>query len=116
MGRCPSCGRGSIMKTWFRAHETCPTCAARFERGEGTWIGSTVFGYAIVATVGIGGGILLIAFDAYSYGRLLAVLALSALLTVAVFPLQKIAWIHVLHQMGKVYPDPPGRDRQPHVG
>lgn len=32
--RCPACGGGPILETWFRMKPRCPRCALRTERGE----------------------------------------------------------------------------------
>lgn len=112
MGVCPHCGRGRVMRTWFVAFETCQVCGARFERAEGSWIGSTLVGYTIVSVLGIGGGIALIVTDTYTAPRLAALLAVAMLLVLLVFPFSKVSWIAVLHGMGHVYPDPPPRVRE----
>ena len=39
-GRCPVCGDRGAFESWFRMRERCPTCALRFERVEGHWIGA----------------------------------------------------------------------------
>lgn len=32
--RCPHCGAGSVLLTWFRLKERCPRCRLHLERGE----------------------------------------------------------------------------------
>lgn len=42
--RCPACGGGPVLLSWFRLAPSCPTCGLRFERGEeGYWVGSYMF-------------------------------------------------------------------------
>src|SRR5689334_11082701 len=37
--RCPHCGRGKIFVSAFKAHDTCPYCHSRYERGDGDSLG-----------------------------------------------------------------------------
>lgn len=32
--RCPDCGRGPTVRSWFTMHPRCPACGIRTERGE----------------------------------------------------------------------------------
>lgn len=32
--RCPACGGGPLLESWFRMRSHCPTCGIRTERGE----------------------------------------------------------------------------------
>jgi uncharacterized protein (DUF983 family) len=42
--RCPACGGGPVLLSWFRLAPSCPSCGLRFERGEdGYWVGSYMF-------------------------------------------------------------------------
>jgi uncharacterized protein (DUF983 family) len=39
--RCPRCGGGPVVKSWFTMHERCPACGLRLDRGEsGYQVGS----------------------------------------------------------------------------
>ncbi len=53
--RCPACGGGRLFTGWFRMADRCPTCAYRFEREEGFFLGA----YAI--NLGITEGLVLLA-------------------------------------------------------
>ncbi|HEY4648428.1 MAG TPA: DUF983 domain-containing protein [Gemmatimonadales bacterium] len=42
--RCPHCGGGPILRTWFRFRAHCPSCGLPLERGEhGYQVGSYMF-------------------------------------------------------------------------
>lgn len=42
--RCPNCGQGRLLQTWFRLRERCPVCGLRTERGEqGYVVGAYMF-------------------------------------------------------------------------
>src|SRR5690348_13790500 len=37
--RCPNCGRGSVLKSWFQLRERCSACQVWLEREEGYFVG-----------------------------------------------------------------------------
>jgi len=39
--RCPRCGRGRVFAKPFVRAETCESCAWRYERGQGHWVGGS---------------------------------------------------------------------------
>ncbi|MBW3629767.1 MAG: DUF983 domain-containing protein [Gemmatimonadetes bacterium] len=42
--RCPHCGRGRVVQSWFRMHPRCSACGIRTERGEEDFfLGSMMF-------------------------------------------------------------------------
>ena len=58
--RCPHCGRGRVVRSWFRLHPRCPACGIRTERGEEDFfLGSMMFniilseGLFIVFVIGL---------------------------------------------------------------
>lgn len=48
--RCPRCGGGHLFRRWFTMVDRCPTCAYRFEREEGFFLGA----YVINLSLGLG--------------------------------------------------------------
>lgn len=45
--RCPHCGRGRVVASWFRMRERCPACGIRTARGEDDFmLGAMVFNIA----------------------------------------------------------------------
>jgi len=59
--RCPSCGRGRVMASWFRICERCPACGLRYERDEENeyWLGAYTLNF-IVTEVVFAAGLLLV--------------------------------------------------------
>lgn len=46
--RCPWCGGGPLLETWFRLRPRCPRCGLRTERGEEDFfLGAMVFNIAL---------------------------------------------------------------------
>ncbi|HEX2189435.1 MAG TPA: DUF983 domain-containing protein [Longimicrobiaceae bacterium] len=45
--RCPHCGRGRVLESWFRMRERCPVCGIRTARGADDFmLGAMVFNIA----------------------------------------------------------------------
>jgi uncharacterized protein (DUF983 family) len=50
--RCPHCGRGRVVESWFRMRERCPVCGIRTARGEDDFmLGAMVFNIAFAEGV-----------------------------------------------------------------
>ena len=46
--RCPNCGRGRVMASWFRLRPRCPACGLHLERGEHDYfLGAILFNLII---------------------------------------------------------------------
>ena len=105
--RCPRCGVGPLYDGWFSIRETCPHCAARYLRWEGSWVGPTVGGYTVGGVVGIAGGLALNASGHWFEHAETVVALLACGVVVAVYRPIKSMWIGVLHDAGYVFPDPP---------
>jgi uncharacterized protein (DUF983 family) len=54
--RCPRCGGGGILRSWFKMRDACPTCSLALERGEQSefWIGAYVFNLVLGEVIAIG--------------------------------------------------------------
>src|SRR5947209_10969827 len=45
--RCPNCGRGHLLASWFRLRERCPVCQVWLEREEGYFVGAMALNIVI---------------------------------------------------------------------
>jgi len=57
--RCPNCGQGRLLQSWFRLRSQCPVCGLRTERGEqgyvvGAYMFNIVAAELLWAGIGIG--------------------------------------------------------------
>ncbi len=54
-GRCPACGSTSAFASLYRLHATCPVCSVRFERDDGSYLGSlsVAYGFTILVLAGV---------------------------------------------------------------
>ena len=51
--RCPRCGAGRLMRTWFALHEACAVCGLLFERDEQEdyWLGAYLLNFIVTEVV-----------------------------------------------------------------
>ena len=47
--KCPRCGQGPLFSGWFRMPERCSSCAFKFHRAPGYFLGSTYINYGLTA-------------------------------------------------------------------
>src|SRR5688500_538353 len=48
--RCPNCGSGALVRSWFRLELTCPSCGLRVEREGGHFTGSMTINLVVAQT------------------------------------------------------------------
>ncbi|MBI4082076.1 MAG: DUF983 domain-containing protein [Candidatus Lambdaproteobacteria bacterium] len=96
--RCPHCGQGRLTRNYFVFNERCDNCAYVFQGDPGDFWGTVVMLYTAAGILGIATGAVLIGmgigdieFQIYTAA---IVVAASAL---ALFPLVKSLWIHLLY-------------------
>jgi len=49
--RCPVCGKGRLFRGWFKMHDDCQECGAKFERESGFYLGSIYMNYGLTALI-----------------------------------------------------------------
>jgi len=70
--RCPRCGVGSLYSKPFKMNEHCATCALKFEREQGYFIGAIYINYAATVALAVPGFFLLDAFTKITVNEQLA--------------------------------------------
>ena len=54
-GRCPNCGGGAILASWFSVNARCAVCGLRFERGDEEehdyWLGAYTLNFLVTETI-----------------------------------------------------------------
>jgi uncharacterized protein (DUF983 family) len=111
-GRCPSCKKGGIYKSFLKAHELCPVCGVRFERWAGSWTIPVVMGYGSGAIFAVILGFVLLKMDRLEGAENIIIPATIAF-TVFFYPLCKNISYGLLFQNGFIYPDPPQLVKEP---
>ena len=95
-GRCPDCGSGGLFTRYFTMAEDCPRCELHFERDEGYWVGAMIANtaFAIVAFLLIVvGGAVLTWPDVPWNTLLIASIAATLLVPIALYPISKTVWV-----------------------
>ena len=94
--RCPRCGSGGILASWFSLRETCPTCGLVFDRGEGNdhWLGA--YAINLVLAEGLAAVIALAVLWA-TWPKYMAAQVTGMILAVAfpilLFPYSRTLWL-----------------------
>ena len=53
--RCPRCGAGEILKSWFKLRKECHTCGLVLDRGETDfWYGGFAVNFIVAQMIGVG--------------------------------------------------------------
>jgi uncharacterized protein (DUF983 family) len=95
--RCPHCGKGAIVKSWFNMHPRCPVCGIRTERGEEDFfLGSMMFNIILSEGLFIAFviGLIVIQWPEVPWGFLQSwAILLMAAAPFLVFPWTKTLWL-----------------------
>ena len=51
--RCPRCGAGALLRTWFSMHERYAVCQLRFEREQGYFLGAMYINYGVTVVLAL---------------------------------------------------------------
>ena len=98
--RCPSCGRGRVMASWFRICERCPACGLRYERDEENeyWLGAYTLNF-IVTEVVFAAGLLVVLVLTWPDPPWTAILwgggAQMILTPIVFYPSSKALWLAI---------------------
>ena len=95
--RCPNCGRGRVMASWFGVRPSCSSCGIRFERGEHDYfLGAMLFNlvlaellFAAILVVVLVAMWPVVPWDFLQYGGV----ALMILLPFLLFPVSRTIWM-----------------------
>jgi len=96
--RCPRCGKGPVLVSWFRLRERCGACGLRLERGERSddWIGALAFNLVALELIFVAGFAIVAArtwpnppWDLLQWGSVL-VLAVGGFVG---YPFARLTWI-----------------------
>jgi uncharacterized protein (DUF983 family) len=65
--RCPRCGGGGILRSWFKLKHECPTCGLVLDRGETDyWYGGYAVNFVAAEFVGVA---IIVAFIYFSWPK-----------------------------------------------
>jgi uncharacterized protein (DUF983 family) len=95
--RCPWCGGGGLMQSWFKLKPACPTCGLRTERGEedfflGAMVWNIAFAEGLLTVVLVSIGIATapnVPWNALLFGGVAMMIAAPILF----YPVSKTLWM-----------------------
>jgi len=101
-GRCPHCGEGAVLASWFRVRPRCQACGLRFDRSDDEehdyWLGAYTLNFLVTETL-FGVGLLLALLATWPDPPWTLLLfgggALMVLMPIAFYPLSKTLWLAV---------------------
>jgi uncharacterized protein (DUF983 family) len=93
--KCPRCGGGDVLRSWFRLQERCPRCALLLDRGEPDyWLGAyainLVVAEGLAAIVGL---VVLVRTWPRGVPGTATGVALAILLPIVFFPFSRLLWL-----------------------
>jgi uncharacterized protein (DUF983 family) len=89
--KCPNCGRGAILKSWFAMNPSCPVCGVALWKNHGEWMGPTVIGFVAAIAAALYSWAILVYFD---FSETIQVVVPCAAALIAAFGL--MPWSHSL--------------------
>ena len=94
--RCPNCGQGRLIKSWFSLRDRCPCCQVWLEREEGYFLGAMAINLVIAEFVPLFGAVALVigTWPNPPWNLLqIAVPVLMGLFPVVLFPFSRMLWL-----------------------
>jgi uncharacterized protein (DUF983 family) len=92
--RCPQCGSKGIFKNYLELRDRCPTCAYRFDREEGYFLGGYALNVFAVGAIPLILLVLFLIYTDYSWVTLeLIFIPMAILLPLILFPYTRTFWM-----------------------
>lgn len=99
--RCPNCGEGALLGSWFRLRSPCPHCGLTHGKEDGFTLGTTSIGYVVafvIVVVPVGA---LVLFNKISvWVGVVVGIGGSLFLSIALFPLF-LGWVVLTYYLSK---------------
>jgi uncharacterized protein (DUF983 family) len=93
-GKCPNCGIGKVLKSYFQMNKECSSCGAVFWKNEGEWTGSMLIDFIFALAVSLYTWAALVYFDCSLTAQMAVTGTIAAFGGVMVMP-----WAHGLWTM-----------------
>ena len=94
--RCPRCGGGRVLASWFKLKQRCPTCDLAFERGETEdyWLGAYAINLVVGETTALVGTLVYMyqTWPEMPYAVWVGV-SLAVVMPIAFFPFSRTVWL-----------------------
>jgi uncharacterized protein (DUF983 family) len=109
--RCPNCGRGRLLASWFKLRHRCPVCAVWLEREEGYFLGAMALNLIIAEFIPVIAAVVVLLKTWPDPPWLLLQIGVPlgmGLLPIALFPFSRGLWLALDWTFR-----PPSTERQP---
>ncbi|MCC6704772.1 MAG: DUF983 domain-containing protein [Thermomicrobiales bacterium] len=94
--RCPQCGAKGIFKNYLELRVTCPTCAYRFDREEGYFLGGYGLGVVFSALIPLILLVLAFVYTDWSWITLeLIFIPMTIIMPLILFPYTRTFWMMI---------------------
>jgi uncharacterized protein (DUF983 family) len=94
--RCPRCGGGRVLDSWFKLKQRCLTCSLAFERGETEdyWLGAYAINLVVGETSALVGTLVYMyqTWPEMPYAVWVGV-GLAVVMPIAFFPFSRTLWL-----------------------
>ena len=90
--RCPQCGRGAILKSWFEMNQRCPVCGVTLWKNDGEWMGPTVIGFVVAIATALYAWAILVYFDCSETIQVIVPCAGALIAAIVAMPWSNSLW------------------------
>ena len=107
LGRCPSCGVGSVFQGFYRTRASCAHCDVVFERNAGNWTGPVVLSYGLATVLALVLGFALVLRFGFAPFVPYVLIGASCAAALLLHRFVKGWWVWLLWATGLVFADVP---------
>lgn len=100
--KCPNCGRGKILKSYFQMNSQCSSCGSVFWKNEGEWTGPMLIDFIFALAASLYTWAALVYFDCSLTSQLVVTGVIAALGGVLVMPWSRSLWTMFLFVTGEM--------------
>ena len=109
-GRCPNCGEGKVLRSYFHMNQQCSSCHSVFWKNEGEWTGPMLIDFIFALAASLYTWAALVYFDCSLATQITVTGAIAALGGILVMPWSRSLWTMFLFVTGEMGPAPAKRD------
>jgi uncharacterized protein (DUF983 family) len=100
--KCPNCGRGKILKSYFQMNSQCSSCGSVFWKNEGEWTGPMLIDFIFALAASLYSWAALVYFDFSLTAQMILTGLIAALGGVLVMPWSHSLWTMFLFATGEM--------------
>jgi uncharacterized protein (DUF983 family) len=101
-GKCPNCGIGKVLKSYFQMNSQCSSCGSVFWKNEGEWTGPMLIDFIFALAASLYTWAALVYFDCSLTSQIAISGAIAALGGVLIMPWSRSLWTMFLFVTGEM--------------